>query len=86
MLLSLFISVAAQNNWMELLDDSRLVTDLSLAGTHDAATAEGWSGVADISLGTYTMGDMTARAQDFTIEEQWNLGVRVFDIGLPYRF
>ena len=72
--------VLAQNNWMEQLDDNRLVTDLSLPGTHDAATAEGWSGVADLDLGGYTFGDMAARAQDLTIAEQWAIGVRVFDI------
>ncbi len=60
--------------WMEQLDDSRMVTDLSLPGTHDAATAEGWTGLATI------IGDAAAKAQDLTIEEQWNIGVRVFDI------
>lgn len=72
--------VLAQNNWMEQLDDNRLVTDLSLPGTHDAATAEGWDGVAAMDLGGYTFGDMAARGQDLTIAEQWAVGVRVFDI------
>lgn len=67
---------ATQNNWMEQLDDSRLVTDLSLPGTHDAATAEGWMGIAESLL----LGDLTARAQDLTIAEQWAVGVRAFDI------
>jgi len=76
----------AQNNWMEGLDDNRLVTDLSLPGTHDAATAEGWSDMAATDLGMgYTMGDMTAKAQDLTIAEQWAVGVRVFDIR-PQKF
>lgn len=70
----------AQTNWMEQLDDSRLVTDLSLPGTHDAATAQGWTGLAGISFGRYTFGDMAAKAQDLTITEQWNIGVRAFDI------
>ena len=74
------MSVKAQNNWMEKLDDNRLVADLSLPGTHDAATAEGWHDMAAVSLGGYTMGDMTAKGQDLTITEQWNAGVRVFDI------
>ena len=74
------IGAQAQNKWMENLDDDRLVTDLSLPGTHDAATAEGWNGLAAMGLGGYTMGDMTARAQDLTIDEQWTAGVRVFDI------
>lgn len=74
------MSAQAQTNWMEQLDDSRLVTDLSLPGTHDAATAEGWVGLAAVSLGGYSIGDMAARAQDLTITEQWNIGVRAFDI------
>ena len=69
-----------QNNWMENLDDNRLVTDLSLPGTHDAATAEGWYGPSNVDMGGYTLGDMVARAQDLTIAEQWAVGVRVFDI------
>ena len=79
-LLSGALNIQAQNNWMERLDDNRLVADLSLPGTHDAATAEGWSGLAAIDMGGYTVGDMCARGQDLTIEEQWNVGVRVFDI------
>ena len=67
--------VLARNDWMEQLDDSRLVTALSLPGTHDAATAEGWHGF----IGEL-VGDAAARAQDLTIAEQWNIGVRVFDI------
>lgn len=61
-------------NWMGKLADNRLVTDLSLPGTHDAATAEGWTGIAEL------IGDLAARAQDLTITEQWNVGVRAFDI------
>lgn len=66
--------VLEQNDWMARLDDKRLVADLSLPGTHDAATAEGWSGLGTI------LGDLTARAQELTIAEQWAVGVRVFDI------
>lgn len=69
-----FLPIQAQNNWMEQLDDNRLVTDLSLPGTHDAATAEGWTGLAEL------IGELAAKAQDLTITEQWNVGVRVFDI------
>ena len=68
------LSVQAQNNWMEDLEDSRLVTSLSLPGAHDAATGEGWMGIAEIT------GDLAAKAQDLTVAEQWNAGVRVFDI------
>ena len=68
------LPVQAQNNWMEQLDDNRMVTDLSLPGTHNAATAEGWEGLAVL------IGNLAARAQDLTIAEQWNVGVRAFDI------
>jgi hypothetical protein len=61
--------------WMAELDNNRLVTDLSLPGTHDAATAEGWEGL----IGEL-FGETSARAQDLTIAEQWAVGVRVFDI------
>ena len=74
LLLTIGLGLEAQNCWMEQLDDSRLVTNLSLPGTHDAATAEGWTGLAEL------IGDVAARAQDLTIAEQWNVGVRVFDI------
>lgn len=80
------MSVQAQSNWMEGLDDNTLVTALSLPGTHDAATAEGWDGLASIPAGinpegeSYTFGDAAAKGQDLTISEQWSVGVRVFDI------
>lgn len=74
LMLTIGQGLEAQNCWMEQLDDSRLVTELSLPGTHDAATAEGWTGLAEL------IGDVAARAQDLTIAEQWNVGVRVFDI------
>ena len=31
------------SQWMKPLNDSRLVADLSLPGSHDACTAEGWN-------------------------------------------
>ena len=78
LILALLFAVAqggwAQTIWMDRLNDSRLVTDLSLPGTHDAATAEGWTGLAEL------IGDLAARAQDLTIAEQWGVGVRAFDI------
>ena len=66
--------ILAQNDWMQQIDDSQLVTALSLPGTHDAATAEGWVGLGEL------LGELGAKAQDLTIAEQWAVGVRVFDI------
>ncbi len=59
------------SRWMSKLADSRLVADLSLPGSHDAVTAEGWKDI---------MAEAGAKTQDLTIREQLKLGVRVFDL------
>ncbi len=61
------------SRWMAPLADSRMVADLSLPGTHNACTAEGWHLAQLIS-------ESTAKAQDLTIDEQLKVGVRVFDL------
>ena len=61
------------SKWMAPLADNRLVADLSLPGTHDACTAEGWHLAQLIS-------ESTAKTQDLTIDEQLKVGVRVFDL------
>lgn len=61
------------SQWMALLSDSRLVADLSLPGTHDACTAEGWHLASQL-------GKSAATTQDLTIDEQLKVGVRVFDL------
>lgn len=63
------------SRWMAPLNDSRLVADLSLPGTHDACTAEGWH----TFLFHWTC-ETSAKAQDLTIDEQLKVGVRVFDL------
>ncbi len=68
------------SQWMKSLADSRLVADLSLPGSHDACTTEGWY---DQLLGMIY--EMTAKCQDLTIAEQLKIGVRVFDLR-PERF
>jgi len=63
------------SQWMKPLADSRLVADLSLPGSHDACTAEGWkAGILEMIF------EMTAKCQDLTIAEQLKIGVRVFDL------
>ena len=62
------------SRWMKQLKDDRLVADLSLPGSHDACTAEGWQ---NPFLGIF---EMTAKCQDLTIKEQLKVGVRVFDL------
>lgn len=63
------------SQWMKTLKDNRLVADLSLPGSHDACTAEGWS---NPYIGF--IHEMTAKCQDLTIQEQLKVGVRVFDL------
>ena len=61
------------SQWMAQLNNSRLVADLSLPGTHDACTGEGWHLASQI-------GKSAATTQDLTIDEQLKVGVRVFDL------
>jgi len=63
------------SQWMKPLADSRLVADLSLPGSHDACTAEGWQSEL---LGPIF--ELSAKCQDLTISEQLKIGVRVFDL------
>lgn len=57
-----------KENWMSRLDDSAYMHQLSIPGTHDAGTGNG------------TALDAFARTQDLTIEEQFDAGVRAFDL------
>ena len=61
------------SKWMAPLADDRLVCDLSLPGTHDACTAEGWHLAKELA-------ELTSKTQDLTIDEQLKVGVRVFDL------
>lgn len=61
-------------DWMSYLDDDVLVSQLSLPGAHDAATAEGWASSSASS------GKNNSTAQDVKVGVQYNNGVRVFDI------
>lgn len=63
------------SRWMKQLADNRLVADLSLPGSHDACTAEGW---LSEMLGGIAEG--TAKTQDLTVDEQLKVGMRVFDL------
>ncbi len=63
------------SQWMKSLADSRLVADLSLPGSHDACTAEGW--LTDLVAPIY---ELTAKCNDLTIKEQLKIGMRVFDL------
>ena len=62
------------DNWMSRLPDDTYVAALSIPGTHDSATGSGWASGSE-----YT-GDSFARTQELTIQQQWDLGIRAFDL------
>lgn len=62
------------HDWMSFLPDNALVSQLSLPGSHDSATAEGWAS------SSATTGKNYSTAQDQKVSTQYNGGVRVFDI------
>lgn len=57
----------SNSNWITPLDDDIYVSQLSIPGTHDACTGDGTS---------YGIG----QTQDIDLEEQWNMGIRCFDL------
>ena len=56
----------AQNNWMASLPDNVYISQILIPGAHDAAT----SGMT-LSIN---------KTQSKTISEQWDAGVRAFDL------
>lgn len=59
------------NNWITPLDDDIYVSQMSIPGSHDAATGEDMATI---------VGDLFAQTQEITLQNQWNLGVRAFDL------
>lgn len=59
------------NNWITPLDGSIYVSQMSIPGSHDAATGENMATI---------IGDLFAQTQDQNLQTQWNLGVRAFDL------
>lgn len=57
------------NNWITPLNDDVYLSQLSIPGTHDAATY-------GLSIG---------KCQPLTIQEQWDMGIRVFDLRPGYK-
>lgn len=66
---------AVADNWMGRLDGTAYVAQLSIPGTHDCATGNGFSGI----IGTVA-GSSMAKTQDLSLTDQWNKGVRAFDL------
>lgn len=73
-LIGIVIPIQA-NNWMKRLPDNTLVSVLSIPGSHDSGTGHGFTNSVMGSLG-----NQYARTQDLNIHEQWQLGVRAFDM------
>lgn len=61
-------------NWITSLDGDVYVSQLSIPGTHDSATGEGFQGALSM------FGSSMALTQDLSLGEQWDCGIRVFDL------
>ena len=59
------------NNWITPLDGNIYVSQMSIPGSHDAATGE------DMAT---AIGDAFAQTQEKTLQVQWDLGIRCFDL------
>ncbi len=62
------------SRWMASLPDDAQVCMLSIPGTHDSATGNGFE--PDVEV----YGERFARTQDLDIARQWKAGVRAFDL------
>lgn len=66
------------DNWMSRLPDDAYIATLSIPGSHDSGTGNGFPGITTSIYGPF--GDRFARTQDKSFEEQWNIGIRAFDL------
>ena len=74
-LLFTILSITANaTDWLGRISDDMPVCRLSIPGTHDAATGEGFID-ADTLAGNYI-----ARTQALTLAKQWEAGIRAFDV------
>lgn len=73
-IISIFAMIPIQKNyrvnpWMKNVSDDRLITTMSIPGTHDSGA-------------THSIFDVAGKCQDLDIEAQLEIGVRFFDIRL----
>lgn len=66
------LTKGGDNNWITQLPDNAYASQLSIPGTHDAATGDG----TVFSLG---------KTQSLSLQEQWNMGIRAFDLRPGYK-
>lgn len=76
LLFAMFASplVASANDWMARLSDDTRVCRVSIPGTHDAATGEGF--IPEDTL----LGNRIAITQELPLTKQWQAGIRAFDL------
>lgn len=72
----LCVSPASADDWIKNIDDNTFVSQLSIPGTHDSGTGHGFS-VGDIAS---AIAEYLGRTQEKNITEQWNCGIRCFDL------
>ena len=77
-LLPAFCLPLIADNWMMRLPDDAYVSTLSIPGSHDSGTGNGFPGISTSIYGPF--GDKYARTQEKSFEEQWDMGVRAFDL------
>ena len=73
-IISIFAMIPIQKNyrvnpWMKNVSEDRLITTMSIPGTHDSGA-------------THSIFDVAGKCQDLDIEAQLEIGVRFFDIRL----
>ncbi|MCR5271218.1 MAG: hypothetical protein K6D91_09410 [Prevotella sp.] len=68
------VNTTMAEDWMVQLDDNTYWTQVSIPGTHDSATGDGWPGLTSL------VGAAMAQTQDLSIEQQLACGVRAFDL------
>lgn len=68
------ITKTLAEDWMGNIPDNTYVAALSIPGTHDTATANGWTTGSSILLAS-----KYSETQSINFEAQWNLGIRAFD-------
>ena len=78
LVLSTFVLSMHADNWMYRLPDDAYVATLSIPGSHDSGTGNGFPGITTSIYGPF--GDKYARTQDRNFEDQWNMGIRAFDL------
>lgn len=64
-------STQSGTNWITPLDGNIYVSQMSIPGSHDAATGESMAHIT---------GDLFASTQEKTLDKQWDMGVRAFDL------